>query len=108
MAEVKEIKKAAKKAKKADPMASSIDVATQKMLARAQELGVETDPRARLETALGAKSFSRQLQSAHGVLFNDDRCHTLLLDVYEGFFDFVDNDRRQTFIGFIQKQQFGL
>jgi len=42
MAEVKEIKKAATKAKTADPMASSIDVATQKMLARAQELGVET------------------------------------------------------------------
>ena len=42
MAEVKEIKKAAKKAKTADPKAASIDVATQKMLARAQELGVET------------------------------------------------------------------
>jgi carbon-monoxide dehydrogenase catalytic subunit len=42
MAEVKGIEKAAKKAKMADPMASSIDVATQKMLARAQKLGVET------------------------------------------------------------------
>jgi len=42
MAEVKGIEKAAKKAKTADPMASSIDVATQKMLARAQKLGVET------------------------------------------------------------------
>jgi len=42
MAEVKEIKKVAKKAKTADPMAASIDVATQKMLARAQELGIET------------------------------------------------------------------
>jgi carbon-monoxide dehydrogenase catalytic subunit len=42
MAEVKGIEKAAKKPKMADPMASSIDVATQKMLARAQKLGVET------------------------------------------------------------------
>ncbi len=42
MAEVKEIKKAAKKVKKADPVAASIDVATQQMIARAQELGVET------------------------------------------------------------------
>ena len=42
MAEVKKIKKSAKKAKKADPKASSIDFATQEMLARAQELGIET------------------------------------------------------------------
>jgi carbon-monoxide dehydrogenase catalytic subunit len=42
MAEVKEIKKSAKKAKTADPKASSIDFATQEMLARAQKLGVET------------------------------------------------------------------
>ena len=42
MAEVKEIKKTAKKAKTADPAASSIDVATQKMLARAQSLGIDT------------------------------------------------------------------
>jgi anaerobic carbon-monoxide dehydrogenase catalytic subunit len=42
MAEVKQIKKAAKEAKKADPVAASIDKATQQMIARAQELGVET------------------------------------------------------------------
>jgi len=42
MAEVKEIKKAAKKAKTADPKTASIDPATREMLERAQELGVET------------------------------------------------------------------
>jgi len=42
MAEVKEIKKVAKKAKTADPMASSIDPATREMLERAQKLGIET------------------------------------------------------------------
>jgi carbon-monoxide dehydrogenase catalytic subunit len=42
MAEVQKIKKSAKKAKTADPKASSIDFATQEMLARAQKLGVET------------------------------------------------------------------
>jgi len=42
MAEVKEIKKAAKKAKMADPATASIDPATREMLERAQKLGVET------------------------------------------------------------------
>ncbi|MDJ0668844.1 MAG: anaerobic carbon-monoxide dehydrogenase catalytic subunit [Desulfobacterales bacterium] len=42
MAEVKKTKKPVKKAKTADPKASSIDFATQEMLARAQKLGVET------------------------------------------------------------------
>ncbi|MDJ0856173.1 MAG: carbon monoxide dehydrogenase, partial [Desulfobacterales bacterium] len=42
MAEAKDIKKKAKKVKTADPKASSIDAATQQMLARAQELGIET------------------------------------------------------------------
>jgi anaerobic carbon-monoxide dehydrogenase catalytic subunit len=42
MAEVKEIKKAAKKAKTADPKTASIDPATREMLERAQQLGVET------------------------------------------------------------------
>ena len=42
MAEAKDIKKTVKKVKTADPMAASIDAATQQMLARAQKLGVET------------------------------------------------------------------
>jgi anaerobic carbon-monoxide dehydrogenase catalytic subunit len=42
MAEVKEIKKTAKKAKSADPKDVSIDPATREMLERAQKLGVET------------------------------------------------------------------
>jgi len=42
MADVKEIKKTAKKAKTADPKEVSIDPATQEMLARAQALGIET------------------------------------------------------------------
>jgi carbon-monoxide dehydrogenase catalytic subunit len=42
MAEVKEIKDAAKKAKTANPKEVSIDPATQKMLERAQKLGIET------------------------------------------------------------------
>ena len=42
MAEVKEIKKVAKKAKMADPATASIDPATREMLERAQKLGVET------------------------------------------------------------------
>jgi carbon-monoxide dehydrogenase catalytic subunit len=42
MAEVKEIKTAAKKAKMADPATASIDPATREMLERAQKLGVET------------------------------------------------------------------
>ena len=42
MAEVKEIKTAAKKAKMADPATASIDPATREMLERAQKLGIET------------------------------------------------------------------
>ncbi|MCB2168215.1 MAG: anaerobic carbon-monoxide dehydrogenase catalytic subunit [Deltaproteobacteria bacterium] len=42
MAEVKEIKTVAKKAKIADPATASIDPATREMLERAQKLGVET------------------------------------------------------------------
>jgi carbon-monoxide dehydrogenase catalytic subunit len=42
MAEVKEIKTVAKKAKMADPATASIDPATREMLERAQKLGVET------------------------------------------------------------------
>jgi carbon-monoxide dehydrogenase catalytic subunit len=42
MTEVKEIAKAAKAPKTADPAAASIDPATQQMLARAQQLGIET------------------------------------------------------------------
>jgi carbon-monoxide dehydrogenase catalytic subunit len=44
MAEVKKLKaaKAAKEPKLADPVASSIDLATQQMIKRAQDLGVET------------------------------------------------------------------
>jgi carbon-monoxide dehydrogenase catalytic subunit len=42
MADVKEIKKTAKKAKTADPKDVSIDPATREMLERAQKLGVET------------------------------------------------------------------
>ena len=41
MAEEKEVK-TAKAKKMADPIAASIDPATQEMIARAQELGVET------------------------------------------------------------------
>ncbi len=36
------VAKAEKEAKKADPIAASIDIATQQMIARAQELGIET------------------------------------------------------------------
>jgi carbon-monoxide dehydrogenase catalytic subunit len=42
MAEVKEIKTEAKKAKMADPATASIDPATREMLERAQKLGIET------------------------------------------------------------------
>jgi carbon-monoxide dehydrogenase catalytic subunit len=42
MAEVKEIKTVAKKAKMADPATASIDPATREMLERAQKLGIET------------------------------------------------------------------
>ena len=42
MAEVKEVKKAAEKVKTADPKTASIDPATREMLARAQQLGIET------------------------------------------------------------------
>ncbi|MGB6010990.1 MAG: carbon monoxide dehydrogenase, partial [Desulfobacterales bacterium] len=42
MAEEKKLKEVAKPKKVADPIASSMDVATQEMIARAQELGVET------------------------------------------------------------------
>jgi carbon-monoxide dehydrogenase catalytic subunit len=42
MAEVKEVKTAAVKAKTADPKSASIDPATCEMLARAQKLGIET------------------------------------------------------------------
>jgi carbon-monoxide dehydrogenase catalytic subunit len=42
MAEVKEIKKAAKQVKTADPKTASIDPATREMLERAQKLGIET------------------------------------------------------------------
>ncbi len=42
MSEEKKVIKTAKPAKMADPVASSIDEATQKMIVRAQELGVET------------------------------------------------------------------
>jgi carbon-monoxide dehydrogenase catalytic subunit len=42
MAEVKEIEKSVKKAKTAVPSEASIDIATQKMLERAQKLGIET------------------------------------------------------------------
>ncbi|MBW2157087.1 MAG: hypothetical protein JRG87_10645, partial [Deltaproteobacteria bacterium] len=42
MAEEKKIKKVEKPKKMADPIAASMDVATQEMIARAQELGVET------------------------------------------------------------------
>jgi carbon-monoxide dehydrogenase catalytic subunit len=42
MAEEKTLKKVEKPKKMADPIASSMDVATQEMIARSQELGVET------------------------------------------------------------------
>jgi len=41
MAEVKE-KKAAKKPKLADPIAASMDLATQELIKRSQELGIDT------------------------------------------------------------------
>ena len=42
MAEEKEKKAAPKKEKIADPIAATIDVASQQLIARAQKLGVET------------------------------------------------------------------
>ena len=42
MAEEKTLIKDEKPKKLADPIASSIDVATQEMIARAQELGIDT------------------------------------------------------------------
>lgn len=49
-----------------------------------------------------------QFKGTHGVLFNNNCGHTLLLDKTQGFFDLVDNNRGEPLIWLVQQQDLDL